>query len=85
MVYQDNSGCDTTFYKVCSESQWFSMYLRIQKHLKSSSMAVSLSLKSTRFTVHVGILAVEADLPKVSGRKPVIYECLVADITGMIS
>lgn len=73
MVYQDNSGCDTTFYKVCSEQQWFSMSLRIQKHPKSSNIAVNLSLKSTHFTVHVGILTAEVDFPKVSGKNPVIY------------
>lgn len=59
MVYQDNSGCDTTFYKVCGEDQWFSVSLKIQKHPKSTNMDVNLSLKSTHFTVHVGILTVE--------------------------
>jgi len=49
------------------------MSLRIQKHPKSSNTAVNLSLKSTHFTIHVGILTVEDDFPKASGKNPVVY------------
>lgn len=53
MVYQDNSGCNTTFYKVRSKHLWFSMSLRIHKHSKSSKVAVNLSLNSAHFIAHV--------------------------------
>lgn len=67
MVYQDNPGCDTTFYKVCSEYWFNAMSLRIQKHPKSTEMAVNLSLICAGM-----ILTVEVDFPKVSGEKKLI-------------
>lgn len=72
MVYQDNPGCDTTFYKVCSEYWFNAMSLRIQKHPKSTEMAVNLSLICAGM-----ILTVKVDFPKVSGEKKswFVWEC----------
>lgn len=55
-------------------------------HPKSSDTPVNLSLKSTHFPVHVGILAVEVDFLKWEKKKKRsdLYEYLVEDIIVMI-
>lgn len=76
MVYQDNSGCDTTFYKVCNKYQWLSMSLSIHKHPKSSNMAVNLSLNSAHFIAHVGILEDEFHFLKVNRGEKKWFICV---------